>query len=122
MRFSGLLVTFAVMLGPLAWGMLLNRRDRRRWALHGAMMKQFQSQDYRGRVAIRVYPAWVSRRGVVAIDLLGCARDEILDVMNRLSRIPCLSSKVLVEVKGTAGRLAILTFTVAVTSAESLPW
>lgn len=120
MEISGLVITVALILSPVAWAVLLNLRDRRQSALYGTIMKQFVSEDFCGRVAIQIRCALLSRKGVATIDVLYCSQDEIWDVITRLSRIPTLSPNVSLEMKGAVDRQCLATFIVATTRRQPL--
>jgi hypothetical protein len=90
MQFVGLLMGFGVTAGPLvALLVLQNRRDRRESALLGAVLAEFASPKFRGRLATRVRCALLGRGSVVRMHILGGSRDEVWDALMRLAlRVP----------------------------------
>lgn len=88
--------------------LLLNRRDRKESALLGALSDQLSAPDLRGRIAVRVRGALLGRAGVVALDMRDCSRDEVWEVMTRLSR--SLPSHARLVVDGLVDRQVPATF------------
>ncbi|MCI0371569.1 MAG: hypothetical protein L0214_09330 [candidate division NC10 bacterium] len=90
MQIAGLLMLFGVTGGPLvALLVLLNRRDRRESALLGAVLGEFASPEFRGRLATRVRCALLGRGSVVRLHILGGSRDEVWSALTRLAlRVP----------------------------------
>lgn len=77
-----LVLTLAPWVG-LSW--LLDRRDRRRARLREAVLRSITSEDVRRRIRIDVRSALLSRGGVVTVDMSACPREEIWEVVTRLS-------------------------------------
>ncbi|MFQ5897297.1 MAG: hypothetical protein ACE5JN_03530 [Candidatus Methylomirabilia bacterium] len=120
MQLGGLVFTVALIPGPLVWAVLLNLRERRQSTLCWSVMRRFVPRDFHGRVAVQVRYPLLSRRGVVRVDVLLRSRDEVWDVITRLSQIPVLSPNVGLELKGPVDRLYLATFTVETTGRQPL--
>lgn len=118
-QLAELILTFGLMASLIGWMVLLNLRDRRQSALNATVTEQFSSEEFRGRVAIRIRCLLLSRKSEVTVDLLACSRDELWGVIARLARIPVLSPSVSVHVTDT-GDQCLATFTVATTSRAPL--
>lgn len=90
MQLGGLLIGFSFTLGPVVLLMgLFNLRDRRESALRTVALQQVNSRDLRGLIAVRIRSALFSRRSLVSLDMRACSRDQIWDVITRLSqRLP----------------------------------
>ncbi|MFQ5520199.1 MAG: hypothetical protein ACE5FK_02275 [Candidatus Methylomirabilia bacterium] len=120
MQLGGVVFTAVLILAPLAWVGLLNLRERRQSALYGAVIGQFASRDFRGRVAVQIRAPLLLRRGGVKVDVLLRSRDEIWEVIRRLSQIPVLSPQIGLELQGTTDRLCLATFTVETVGGQLL--
>lgn len=90
MQLGGLLIGISFTLGPVVLLMgLFNLRDRRESALRTVVLQQVNSRDLRGLIAVRIRSALFSRRSLVTLDMRACSRDQIWDVITRLSqRLP----------------------------------
>lgn len=90
MEIAGLLMVLGLTGGPLVGLLfLLNHRDRRESVLRGAVLSEFASPEFRGRIATDVRPALLAGRSVVRVEILGASRDEIWDALMRLAlRVP----------------------------------
>lgn len=104
--------------GPLAWAMLLNLRDRRAARLLHSVMDQVSSRDLRGHIAVHVRCSALSPRSVVTVDLFACSREQVWEIMARLSQR--FAPHVRLEVTGLAERQFLATFTVETTSRRPL--
>lgn len=111
MAAGGLLIGISVTLGPVVGLMhLLNLRDRRESALQGVVLQKVNSRDLRGLIAFQIRCAFFSRRSLVALDMRACSRDQIWDVITRLSQ--SLPPRVRLVVDGTGDRHLLATLTV----------
>lgn len=111
LKLGWLAIGIAVALGPvLLSALLLNLRDRRKARLLAAVLDLTSSPDLRGRLAIRVHSGILWPRSVVALHILLPSRNEIWDVVTRLSR--CLPPRVRVEIDGLVDRQVPATLTV----------
>lgn len=116
MKLGVIILFFGLTLSPLVGLLLLlNRRDRRQARVLGTVLEQLSSPDLRGRVAARVRSGLLSPKSVVTVDVAGCSREEIWDIMTRLSQR--LSPQIRLEVSGPQDRCFLATFTV-----ETLGW
>lgn len=114
-----LTVFLALTLGtPLVWLALLNLRDRRQASVLHAVLREISSRELLGRVAVRVRCGVLSRRCVATVSILACSRNEIWEIMARLSGR--LSPQVRLEVTGPVDRQFLATFTVKTTSGPPL--
>jgi hypothetical protein len=107
-----LVIGFLCIAGPvvvlLIW---LRGRDRRVAMLSTAALRELNLPELRGLVAVKVKSSFFSG-GLVAVDLWSCSRDQLWDVLQRLSaRLP---SHVRVEVNGISDSRAKSTWTVTV--------
>lgn len=85
--FGGGLLTVALTVGPVAALVgLLNRRDRRVRALRGVVLAQVNARELRGLFAIQIRCGLFSRRSVVTLDFSGESREQLWEVVGRLSR------------------------------------
>lgn len=97
-----LVVMVVVTVGPVVGlALLLNRRDRRRARLLGAVASEVGSPDLRGRVGLEVRCGVLSLGCRVAVHMLASSGEEVLDVLARLSR--SLSPRVRLVVDGSVG-------------------
>ncbi len=103
------LVVVLVLGGPLIWAMALNVRDRREAWLLSTVLAELSEPDLRGRVAIRVRAGLLGTPGVVKVHLLCASRQEIWEILGRLSER--LSRRVRLEVSGPVERPLAATFT-----------
>jgi hypothetical protein len=98
MELGRLIMITALACGPLILLMwFLNLRDRRQSLLLAAVLRQFASPDYRGRIAAEVRCAMFWRRGVVRFYMLAWSCDEIWDAITRLSQVLPPHIRLLVE-------------------------
>jgi hypothetical protein len=74
------------------------------------VLRQFDSPDYRGRVAAQIRCGIFSPSSVVRVSTLACSRDEIWDAATRLSQV--LPPHVQVVVEGTLDSRSPFPFTV----------
>ncbi|MBI3030242.1 MAG: hypothetical protein HYY64_12085 [Candidatus Rokubacteria bacterium] len=95
--------------GPLIWAMVLNVRDRRAAQLLNTVLAELSGPELRGRVAIRVQAGLLWAPGMVKVDLLGASRQEIWEILGRLSEP--LSRRVRLDVTGPVERPLAATFT-----------
>ena len=95
---------------PLVWALLLNLRDRRQERVLQSVLPHLDSRDLRGRVALRVRSGVLWPRSRLELSVLSWSPQEIWELMTRLSE--CLSSRVHLEVSGSADRVLLATFTV----------
>jgi len=95
--------------GPLTWGLLLNLRDRRTARLLNAVLAELGARDLRGRVAVRIRSGLLWAPSAVKIDVLCATRQEIWEILGRLSER--LSRRVRLEVTGPVERPLAATFT-----------
>lgn len=110
-QLGGAAIVLTVVLGPVVGLMgLHNLRDRRQSALLGTVLERLASRQLRGRFAVRVRCAALSRRSIVTIDMRGCSRDEIWDAVTRLSLDLPPHARLVID--GTVGREVPATFTV----------
>lgn len=95
---------FLCMLGPIAFLMtILRKRDRREAALALTVLRELNTPELRGMYSVNVASRSLGRDSV-AIDLLTCSREQVWDVMEKLSAK--LPPRVRVEVNGlSSGRL-----------------
>ena len=107
--FGAVLVVMLVLGGPLIWAMALNLRDRREARLLSTVLAELSGPDLRGRVAIGVRAGLLGVPSVVKIYLLGASRQEIWEILGRLSER--LSRRVRLEVTGPVERPLAATFT-----------
>jgi hypothetical protein len=95
-----LLAGFLCILGPIAFLLALLRvRDQREAALTLTVLRELNSPDLRGLSTVKVERRSIGKDRVV-IDLWGCSRDQVWEVMEKLSAK--LPSHVRVEVNGPA--------------------
>lgn len=110
-QLGGFILIVALTFGPLVILIeLLNRRDRRQSLLLAAVLRQFDSPDYRGRVAAQVRCGIFSGSSVVRVSMLAWSRDEIWDAITRLSQV--LPPQIRVVVEGTLDPRSPFPFTV----------
>ncbi|MGE5255968.1 MAG: hypothetical protein ACM3KE_04815 [Hyphomicrobiales bacterium] len=107
-----LAVGFLCIAGPvvvlLMW---LRTRDRRVAMLSSAALRELNLPELRGLFAVKIKSSFFSG-GLVAVDLWNCSRDQLWDVLQRLSaRLP---SHVRVEVNGISDSRTKSTWTVTV--------
>lgn len=99
--------------GPALWLLLLNQRDRRQAALRNAVLDQVSSRDRRGRVAVQVRGGLLAHRSVVTVGVLGTSRNEVWEILTRLTRHGAWHVRL--EVTAVAERACLATFTLATT-------
>jgi len=95
---------FLCMLGPIVFLMALRRvRDRREAALALTVLRELNSPDLRGLFSLNVVSRSIGKDSV-ALDLWGCSREQVWEVMETLSaKLPPHAQ---VEVNGLSeGRL-----------------
>lgn len=93
-----LAIGFFMIAGPVALSIVrLRYRDRREGALNLKALMELNSPELRGLFSVSVKNRLVGADHVV-VDLWGCSRDQIWDLMERLS--VCLPAQVRVEVNG----------------------
>ncbi|MBI3028425.1 MAG: hypothetical protein HYY64_02815 [Candidatus Rokubacteria bacterium] len=107
--FGAVLIAMLVLGGPLIWAMTLNLRDRREARLLGTVLAELDGRDFRGRVAVKVRAGLLWAPSVVKIHLLCASRQEIWEILGRLSER--LSRRVRLEVTGPVGQPLAATFT-----------
>lgn len=119
MGIAGFLMVFGLTSGPLVGLLfLLNRRDRRESALRGAVLSEFASPEFRGRVATDVRSALLAGPSVVRVEILGGSRDEMWEALMRLAlRVP---PSVRLVVEGTMHGDYPASFTVETTGRDPL--
>lgn len=115
MQLGGLVAMIGLTYGPVVVLVaLLNRRDRRQSRLLGTVLKELPPREFRGRVAVHVRCALLSRRSVLTLDMRACSPDEIWQAVGRLSR--SLPPSVRLVVDGTPDPQCPATFTVEAAS------
>ncbi len=102
------LVAVLALGGPLIWAMALNLRDRREARLLSTVLAELDGPELRGRVAVKVRARLLWAPSVVKIYLLGASRQEIWEILGRLSEH--LSRRVRLEVTGPVERPLAATF------------
>ena len=107
--FGAVLIAMLVLGGPLMWAMALNLRDRREARLLNTVLAELDGRDLRGRVAIKVRAGLLWALSLVKIHLLCASRQEIWEILGRLSER--LSRRVRLEVTGPVERPLAATFT-----------
>ena len=107
--FGAVLVVMLVLGGPLIWAMALNLRDRREARLLNTVLAELDGRDLRGRVAVKVRSGFLWAPSVVKVHLLCASRQEIWEILGRLSER--LSRRVRLEVTGPVERPLAATFT-----------
>jgi hypothetical protein len=101
LNLAKLLVGFLCILGPIVFLMArLRVRDRREASLALTVLRELNSPDLRGLFSINVASRSIGSDSV-AIDLWGCSREQVWDVVEKLSAK--LPSHVQVEVNGVSG-------------------
>jgi hypothetical protein len=110
---SKLFLGFLCILGPVVLlSVLLHGRDRREAALRAAVLRQLNSPDLRGLFSARVQSRSIGGDAVV-VDLWGCSREQVWNVMERLS--VSLPAHVRVEVNGLSDCLMRSAWTLTAT-------
>jgi len=107
--FGAVLIAMLVLGGPVMWAMALNLRDRRQARLLNTVLAELGGRDLRGRVAIKVRAGLLWAPSLVKIHLLCASRQEIWEILGRLSER--LSRRVRLEVTGPVERPLAATFT-----------
>jgi len=107
--FGAVLIAMLVLGGPLIAALALNLRDRRQARLLSTVLAELGGPDLRGRVAIKVRAGLLGVPSVVKIHLLCASRQEIWEILGRLSER--LSRRVRLEVTGPVERPLAATFT-----------
>lgn len=96
-----LLAGFLCILGPLGFLLAhLRRRDQREAALILTALRELNTPELRGLLAVKVESRSIGRDKVV-VDVGGCPREQLWGVMEKLSAK--LPSHVRVEVNGLGG-------------------
>lgn len=107
-----LVIGFLCITGPVAVLLVLLRtRDQRVAMLTTTALKELNVPELRGLFAVKIKSNPFSG-GVVAVDLWNCSREQLWDVMQRLSAQ--LPSHVRVEVNGISDSRTRSTWTVTV--------
>ncbi len=112
------LLTFGVVLAPIVGlALLQNCRDRRRAALLDTvwLLTPFALRD---SIAVEVRCSIFSRRGLVAVDMRACSRDEIWEAIARWC--PALPPHVRLLVDGRMDGGPPATFTIATACRSAL--
>lgn len=95
---SRLLTGFVCVLGPVVFLLVfLHARDRREAALRLTVLREMNRPDLRGLFVVNVATRSIGGDTVV-VDLWGCSREQVWDVMENLSAK--LPAHVRVEVNG----------------------
>jgi hypothetical protein len=95
-----LILGFAGILGPVAFLLALrSAHDRRVAALSARVLQELNSPDLRGLFAAKVKSP-LTGADTVVVDLWSCSRDQVWEVMERLSAK--LPAHVRVEVNGVS--------------------
>lgn len=98
LNMAKLALGFGCMLGPIVFVMALRRvRDRREAALALTVLRELNSPDLRGLFSVNVVSRTIGTDSVV-VDLWGCSREQVWDMMEKLSAK--LPPHVRVEVNG----------------------
>ena len=107
-----LFIGFLGILGPVVLLLALQRsRDRREATLSTTVLQVLSSPELRGLFAVKI-KSTPFLRDWVAVDLWNCSRDQLWDVMQRLSAQ--LPSHVRVEVNGISDCRTRSTWTMTV--------
>ncbi len=109
--FVAVVITLLVLVGPLIAALALNLRDRRQARLLGTVLAELGGPDLRGRVVVKVRAGLLGAPSVVKIHLLCASRQEIWEILGRLSER--LSRRVRLEVTGPVERPLAATSTFA---------
>jgi hypothetical protein len=90
MMFLRSVVSVSIIFGPVfVWLILLNLRDRRIAQLRLAVSEPLASAELRGRIAVQVRGAVLSRSSTVIVDALACTHHELWEIFTRVaSRLP----------------------------------
>ncbi len=81
------ILAFSVIIGGvLALLLLLNRRDRRRDALHARIGTRLADVDLRGMVAIRVTMPVIAGRARASLDMRACTQADVARLLDALAR------------------------------------
>lgn len=107
--FMTVLVAAFALGGPIAWLAILNLRDRRQTRLLNTVLGELSGRDLRGRVAVETRVGILWAPSVVKIHLLCASRQEIWEILGRLSER--LSRRVRLEVTGPVELPLAATFT-----------
>lgn len=119
MQLGGLIIGISITLGPVVVLIgVLNLRDRREAALRGVVLPHVNSRDLRGLISIDVRSGLFSRWSLIAIDMRACSRDQIWDLITRLSQ--SLPPRVRLVVDGTVDPHSPARFTVRTTARHPL--
>ena len=112
-----LFIGFLSMLGPLALLLAIQHtRDRRAAALSTTVLRELNSPHLRGLFSVKIKTN-PFKGGVVAVDLWNCSRDQVWDILQRLSAQ--LASHVRVEVNGISDGRTRSPWTLTVTRKSS---
>jgi hypothetical protein len=89
MNLGKLAIGFLCILGPVALLMaFLRSRDRREAVLSAKVLQELNSPELRGLYSVTVRSRLIGADKVI-VDLWGCSRDQVWDLMERLSaRLP----------------------------------
>jgi len=80
-----LAIGFLLILGPLIlWMSFLHSRGRREAALRTKVLQELNSTEFRGLYSVQVKSHWIGADEVM-VDVWGCSRDQVWDLMERLS-------------------------------------
>jgi len=85
-RLGELGIGFLSIMGPLVLLMVfLKLRDERESILYGVALKELNSPDLRGLFAVKIRCSVFSRQDTVMVDLWNCPKEQVWDVIIRLS-------------------------------------
>jgi hypothetical protein len=85
-RLGELSIGVLSMMGPLVLLiMFLKLRDRRESILYTVVLKELNSPDLRGLFAVKIRCSVFSRQDTVMVDLWNCSKEQVWDIVIRLS-------------------------------------
>jgi hypothetical protein len=85
-RLGELGIGFLSMMGPLVLLMIfLKVRDQRESILYTVVLKELNSPDLRGLFAVKIRCSVFSRQDTVMVDLWNCSKEQVWDIVIRLS-------------------------------------